>query len=269
MIPLVSAQQPTQTQQAPEQAVEEEPTLAVPLASKPLGPEDLDNGNWLNGESWEDSLEVPFYDNRPERRAYLRVKESRHEKFPNFSVLVDAVTDTAEKPFTSSAAFAFDTENIRYNNLNNLTKPNNGVYVLCVFFKTRGGPPVNIWAKDPQAFPSSEFCHKWSRGPSPIPGSDEARLKPHVLYGFLFSMNRLTNNYENSNIGLHLGVMESESILPPLSYSNSIYANFRKTSFSGIPIPEFPWPTLVLAGGTVAAALATRRFTRREVLCLG
>jgi len=269
MIPLVSAQQPTQTKQAPEQVVGEESTLAVPLASKPLGHEDFDNGNWLKPEYWEDSLEVPFPGNRPDRQAYMRVKESRHEKFPNLSVLVDAVTDTTEEPF-GDVSFVFDTENMRYKVKDPAVPNTSGVYSLDVSFEARGGPLVNIWANKSYApghpFPSSEFCYKWSRGPSPIPGSDEARLEPHVLYGFLFSKEFLTRKYKE--IGLSVWVTESNKPFSRLMYPAS-ELDYVKTSFSGIPIPEFPWPTLVLAGGTVAAALATRRFTRREVLCLG
>jgi hypothetical protein len=253
MIPPVSAQQ------------QEEPTLAVPLASKPLGPEDLKNENWLKAEYWEDSLEVPFPGNRPERQVYLRVKESRHETFPNFSVLVEAVTDTAEKPF-GYVSSVFDTENMRYEVKDPTVPKTKGVYIANIEFESPGGRLINHPMSAGNPFPSNKFYYAWKRGPSPIAGSDEVRLKPHVLYSFLFSTEFLMRKY--NEIGFHTRVHESEGVNNYLTYPAS-YKDYVKMSRSGIPIPELPWPAVALVGGMAAAALAARKMNRRAFLCLG
>jgi hypothetical protein len=59
----------------PSAHAQEETTISVPIAQKPLGLEHLENEKWLNADLWrDDSLEVPFAQNTLKRQAYLRMK---------------------------------------------------------------------------------------------------------------------------------------------------------------------------------------------------
>jgi hypothetical protein len=214
---------------------QEEPNLDIPYASKPVTPVDLGSGDWMKPEMWEDSIEVAYYPNVLDKKeAYLRLKWDDN----NLAVLVDAVTDTAEKPF-GSVRFGFDTYNMRKEVKDPTVPGTPGYYSLYVGFVSPGGPLKNYYAGNPQApghpFPSEDLHYTWSRGPSPIANDNEVRLKPHALYCFLFSKKLLTSKY--NEIGFHTFLGESQQPTIRLAYPPSPL-EYASAKFSTIPISE-------------------------------
>jgi hypothetical protein len=183
------------------------------------------------------------------------------------AVLVDAVTDTAEKP-NGHIGFGFDTQNKRYDVKDPTKHGTPGYYSTYVGFTPPGGSLRDRWLTDPSSpgidFPPGKIHFTWSHGPSPIPNDDETRLKPHVLYYFMFSKQLLTNKYDE--IGFRTDLYQTGEIFTPMVIPNM--TGHAKMSFSPIPIPELPWPAIALGCTVGAAALATRKMSRRQLLLI-
>lgn len=240
-----------------QEKVEDKYKIDVPIALKPLFPEDLENGNWLKTESWEDSIEKPYYPNIPsEKEAYLRLKWG--EEY--LAALVDAVTDANEKPYIG-ISFGFDTYNIGKN------EPRTpGDYEIYVMHTSPGGYLKNVNEGDPNApgnpFPPGTLHYTWSVGQSPIADNNEARLKLHALCCFLFSKQLLTSRYNEINFITSLWDSSDFKYRypPPVQ-------PFAKMNFSTTPIPE-PWSVaaIILGIGLLATNSVTRIIKERKAI---
>jgi hypothetical protein len=116
-----------------------------------------------------------------------------------------------------------------------------------------------------KTFPINDLHYAWARAPSPIPGDDENRLKDHVLIAVMPSKKRLTE--KSSDIGFLINSYSTQYGTESINFPSvhGVYG-LGELSFSGIPVPEIPWPVAVAAGGVAAALLATHRMSRRKTV---
>lgn len=246
------------------QAQEEQ--VEARLATNPLGPEDLKNRNWLKPEYWEGTNEYSLMPSTSKKYGFFRLLDSEHPKFPNLAILVDGVTDTDEKPL-SGISFGFDTYNKRYEVKDPGVPRTLGYYAAYIGFHTPGGTLYDQYqghsASPGNNFPNNTLHYTWARGSSPIPGNDENRLKPHFLEGLVISKELLTE--VSSDIGFRISLFQNSTV-PPIKFPS--IDSLGKLVFSGVPVPEIPWPVAVAAGGVAAALLATHRMSRGKTLLL-
>jgi len=234
----------------PRAEAQDEYKIDVPIALKPLLPEDLENGNWLKAEAWEDSIEKPYYPNISGKN-YFRFKWGEEWT----AALVDAVTDTDEKPY-GGVDFSFDTYK-----LGESKGKTPGFYTTRAWFDSPGGNLKDAAQERPDLlvgdpFPPNTLHYTWSRGQSPIAGDNEARLKPHVLYGFLFSTKLLTSRY--NEILFHTFLRDSKGTFfryPPGTYT--------KLNFSTIPIPEL-WHLAAILAIVLAGTSGVNKIVRER-----
>jgi hypothetical protein len=241
-------------------AYAQEEQVEARVATNPLGPEDLKNGNWLKPEYWDGTCEYAFMPHTSQKYGFFRLLDSEHPNFPNLAILVDSVTDTSEKPF-SEVSLGFDTYNMRYQIKDPGVPGTPGYYSAFIAFRSSGNPVLyDAWAGNPLApghpFPSGKIRYTWARGSSPIPGNDENRLKDHFLEAIMIDKKLLTE--KANEIGFRMTLHQTSS--------NDLEFSPGKLVFSGIPVPEIPWPALALGGTVGVAALATRKMSRRQLI---
>ncbi len=230
------------------QGVQEE-SITVPPAQKPIGPSDLQNGNWLKPEYWNGSSEIPFASYTPTKQAYFRYEWGSSKNQQWLAWLIDDVTDKNEG--ISGVSFLFDTNNMRYQVRDPTLPGTSGVYAAFYYFNPPGRQLVNVYD---QPYPGNPFPYgtlyvTWAFAPSPIPNGDQSRLIKHNLYGLLISKELLTQ--KNMNFGTRIHLYESDSTLY-LGIPDAEYG-YAKMSF-GTAVDESPLPQILLAV-SVATAL--------------
>ena len=255
------------------QVLAAEEQVEARLATNPLGPEDLKNKNWLKPEHWEGTNEYSLMPSTSKRYAFFRLLDSNHETFPNLTVLADLVTDTREKPWCRLRT-TYDTHNMRNKKgmtMSQLYSPKTeGLYSSVIILE---GHDKTIIYDDYQkngatfakSFPINELHYAWARAPSPIPGNDENRLKDHVLIAVMTSKKRLTE--VSGDIGFRMNSYSTQYGTESINFPafHGVYG-LGELDFSGIPVPETPWPAIVLGGGLGAVALATHKLNRRKFI---
>jgi hypothetical protein len=224
------------------QAFQEE-EVDVPYSLRFLGPSDfiLQTKTWMSAGFWDDSIETHFYPYPyPERYAYLRCKWGRKEGFEGLALLIDDVTDTAEKP-DGFVPISFDTYNMRMTVQDPSVPDTPGFYSAFIEFISAGGsledefgyPAMKSMAPG-NPFPNGTFYYTWGRMPSPVSNKDPNRLKPHTIYCFLISKSLLTSKYPD--IGFQMRLRQTGEDRIYMGFPERGYATMR---FSEVSVPEF------------------------------
>jgi hypothetical protein len=252
-------------------STEEEPTLTVPLAERPLSTTDLTNKTWLNSNAWQDSLELQFGDINS-IYGYIRCKHGGNPKY--LSLLVDSVTDTAEKPY-GGVGVDLDSQNKRFlkgrdgNYIDPSLPRTTGFYTALLLFNSPGGQLRDVDVGDPGHpgvnFPSGTLYFDWARGPSPITGNDQSRSNPHFLVCLLIS----ESVFASTESGFKMNIYGTEQVSLngtdfPAGPEGEGYPDLwmYRTSLSSAPVNELPLSAL-LASGLVAAALVALGIYKR------
>lgn len=246
----------------------QEEEIPVGLATNPLGPDDLQNGNWVKPERWEnDSLEFKFEYAPHGREAYLRAMWGKKDSTDWTAFLIDFVGNTSGKP-NCSILMIFDTYNQRLegNDPNMAKFP--GVHNVNLDFDVPGGTLYD----DPVlsgGFPENTTSFTWARAPSPLSNASGARLKSHTLLGILIKREALTSKSEDIGVRALLwnDVHNLDELDDPLGLL-SPDTDWAKLSFKSYPVPEIPWPEIALIGTVGASAMVARKMSRRSFLCL-
>jgi len=196
------------------------------------------------------------------REAYLRMKWGRNDSAEWVAILGDDVSETTENP-KGNLMVRFDTYNQRLegNDPNSTLLP--GVYGFNLHFdKTEG----NLYDKPlviSNPFPDGSIFYRWARAQSPISNASSTRLNPHLVYVALVKKEILTSKSEE--IGFKAFLWETKDDVDSLQLFPS-EADWGKATFHPYTVPETPWAGLALLGTVGAAALATRKMSRRSFL---
>jgi len=247
--------------------VEEE--IPIGLATNPLGPEDLENGNWLKPEYWDNSFEAKFnYGFKigvAGREAYLRMNWGKKGSTEWVAFLGDDVSETAEKP-RGRLMVNFDTYNQRLEGKD----PNNnllpGDYGFDLNFDGQGkvfDKPISL----NYPLPDGSIFYTSARAPSPISNATGARRNPHLLYCAIIKKEVLTSEYEE--IGIQPFLWESKDTYWLMMFPSE--ADFGNMTFRSFPVPEIPYLKEAAAFSALLAAnyaVARSKMSRRAFIGL-
>jgi len=197
------------------------------------------------------------------------------------SLLLDAASDTAEKPY-GGVGIDLDAQNKRFlkdrdgNYIDPSLPGTTGFYNALLLFNSPGGLLRDVDLGDPNHpgvnFPTGTLYFDWARGPSPITNNDQSRSNPHFLVCLLVS----ENMFSTAESGFKMDVFGTEQVALygtpfPQGPEGGEYPDLwmYRTSLSAEPINELPLPFL-LVGGFAAAALiglgTYKKIARRKSL---